>query len=545
MPRLPIILFVNLLPSILGAQTAPDMWWVEFTDKAATPYSIDQPEAFLSLRSIQRRQRQGVTVIEQDLPVDPAYIQQVLAAGQVTLHNRSKWFNAITIRTTDQDALDAIAALPFVSAVRGTRSSAGITPHQDKFPVAAPDASRTWDYGGSFLQISMMNGHLLHDLDASGQGMLIGVLDSGFDGTDSLSAFDALNARNGVVAAVDLVDHDGDVYQDHWHGRSVLSCMAGIVDGQLIGTAPLADYVLVRTENAATEYLVEEDDWIAGAEWCDSLGVDILNTSLGYTVFDDSTMDHIYSDLDGATLRISIAASIAAQKGMIPVTSAGNQGNDPWNYISAPADAFDILTVGAVGAEEQYAFFSSRGPSADGRVKPDVAAMGWGATGLGPDGQEVTLLNGTSFSAPLVSGLVACLWQLHPERTAMDIMDAVRRSASQYDAPDQELGYGIPDFQRAHELLSATTGMSSPAKDGVRIFPVPFSEHLTIVFPGSDEGTRLVEFLDISGRPLFSVRADARSGGITLSNGELGTLAPGFYLVRIDGEPLRTVVKGR
>lgn len=527
------------------AQTAPNTWWVQFTDKASTPYSIDQPEPFLSERAIQRRQIQGIAVDELDLPVDPAYIQAVLALGNVQLHNRSKWFNAITIRTSDPGVLDAIAGLPFVLNIRSTRSEGTASGNPNKFAIEEQLAVREYDYGDSFNQISMMNGHLLHGLNAQGQGMLIGVLDSGFEGTDVIPGFDALRARGGIVYTSDQVDHDGDVYADHWHGRSVLSCMAAIVEGALVGTAPLADYVLVRTEDVATEYLVEEDNWVSGAELCDSLGVDILNTSLGYTTFDDSLQDHSYLDLDGATTRISIAAGIASSRGMIPVISAGNQGNSEWFHISAPADAMDVLAVGATGAQAQHAFFSSHGPSADGRVKPDVAAMGWGTTGIGPDGIDIQPINGTSFSAPLVSGLVACLWQMHPQRTAQDIMDAVRRSASQFNAPDIQLGHGIPDFMQAHQWLELTTPVPERTATMFSMYPHPFSDSFTLVLPQVQDGTLVLEMWDMTGRLVWSYHAAAGPDQFTVQDQGLSRLALGPYVLRMNGELVRTVIKAQ
>lgn len=526
------------------SQTAPDTWWVQFTDKSGTPYSIDQPEAFLSPRAIQRRQVQGIAIDELDLPVDPSYIQAVLALGNVQLHHRSKWFNSITVRTNDPAMVEAISELPFVLSVRGSRSSMGTTV-VDKFAEADPAAERDFDYGDSFGQIAMMNGHLLHEADAQGQGMLIGVLDSGFEGVEVLDGFEALRDRGGIVAISDQVDHDDEVYLDHWHGRSVLSCMAAIVDGALVGTAPMADYVLVRTEDAATEFLVEEDNWVSGAEFCDSLGVDILNTSLGYTTFDDSTQNHAYEDLDGATTRISIAAGIASRKGMIPVISAGNQGNSEWFHISAPADAVDVLAVGATGAQAQHAFFSSHGPSADGRVKPDVAAMGWGTQGMGPDGTIIEPINGTSFSAPLVAGLVACLWQLHPERSALDIMDAVRRSASQFDTPDIQLGFGIPDFQQADQILDLSTGAEDMEALHTSVYPVPFQDGFTIGLPGHEQGSLLFELFDVHGRLAWSKTTSAYADRIVVQDAVLSDLAPGAYFIRMNGRPLSTVLKAR
>ena len=477
MSKLFPLIFLGLLMPVgaIFAQSTTDTYWVQFTDKVSTPYSIDQPEAYLSPRAIQRRVQQGIAIDDMDLPVDPAYVQAVLALGDVEIHNKSKWLNAITIRTNDPAVLDALQTLPFVLNVSNTRSLMPSDPARNKFSALEAVSERDLEYGDSFGQVSMMNGHLLHAENSQGQGMLIGVLDSGFENVDEIPAFDALRARGGIRAISDQVDHDGEVYQDHWHGRSVLSCMAAIVDG--------------------------------------------------------------------ATARISIAAGIAARKGMIPVISAGNQGNSEWLHISAPADAIDVLSVGATGAQGQYAFFSSQGPSADGRVKPDVSAMGWGTTAIGPAATVIEPVNGTSFSSPLVAGLVACLWQRHPQRTAQDIMDAVRRSASQYATPDSELGHGIPDFYAADLLLELTTAVPERETKGLIVFPMPFTSGFTVQLPSAQSGPLRFELFDMSGRSVWSRSISSSSSTVLLQDQILARLGPGTYLLRLEGLGHRTVLK--
>lgn len=521
-----------------SAQTAPDTYWVAFNDKASTPYSLTQPEAFLSTRAIQRRAAQNIAYDELDLPVDPAYVAAVDDLPGVAVLNRSKWFNGVTVRVESGDALAAVQALPFVATVNVSGGGEGLRPNSDKFrpPVAA--TARDVDealYGSSFLQIAMLNGQALHGIGAQGQGMLIGVLDSGFEGVDVSMAFEAVRQRGGIVATRDLVTHDGDVYADHWHGRGVFSCMAARLDSQLIGTAPEADYVLLRTEEVATEYPVEEDHWIAGAELADSLGCDVLNTSLGYTTFDDSTMDHTYEQLDGMTLRISIAANIASRKGMVPVNSAGNSGSSSWFYISAPADAIDVLTIGAVGDVENHAPFSSHGPSADGRVKPDVCAMGWGTRVLNVGQDSAVAANGTSFASPVLAGLVACLWQLHPGRTSTEIMDAVRRSASLFTDPNDSLGYGIPDFGAAHAWLTLTIGIDEPTTSQALVFPSPFVDHFLIRSPELQTEPAHVVLFDAQGRAVLFNRSNVGEGGqLLIDDRRLADLPPGTYLMVVE-----------
>ncbi|MBL8001509.1 MAG: S8 family serine peptidase [Flavobacteriales bacterium] len=531
----------SALAALCQGQTAPGTYWVQFTDKASTPYSIDAPEGFLGPRAIARRQAQGIAIDSLDLPVDPAYINALLAAGDIQLHNVSRWFNAVTITSTDTLALDSLQLLPFVKDMRLVQDRTVREATVNKFPELTKSdveigGTYASTYGASLRQVSMMNAHLLHTHgNARGEGMLIGILDSGFDQVDSLPAFQALRERGGIVHTADLVAHDGDVYADNRHGRSVLSVIAGQLPGRLMGIAPNADVVLLRTEDVDSEYLVEEDNWVSGAELADSLGCDVLNTSLGYTTFDDSTQDHSWADLDGMTTRISIAAGIAARKGMIPVNSAGNSGSSDWRYISAPADAIGILAVGAVNDERTVAGFSSRGPSIDGRVKPDVSAVGWGTIGLNWDGTDIARINGTSFSGPLVAGGVACLWQLHPDRTAQEVMDAVRRSASHHDTPNDSIGFGIPDLWRAHLLLQGEdlTGLSAPAVLSVQ--PVPFEDHFELSLYTGTADRLSIDLWDATGRLVWSAERSVDTDvylRFLVTDGGLRSLAPGQYVLR-------------
>lgn len=539
------------------AQTAPGTYWVRFSDKTSTPFSVEAPQDFLSPRSIARREKQGIPVDESDLPVDPAYISALLDAGQFQLHTVSKWFNAVTIRSTDTLALDTVASLPFVSELRCLHPSTTHEPRSgEKFPRpkrAAENSTLDGTYGASLRGISMMNGHLLHELGgARGEGILIGILDSGFEQADSMAAFSALRDRNGIRLTVDIVCPGCDIYEQHWHGRSVLSVLAGQLPGKLMGSAPNADYVLLRTEDTNSEYPVEEDNWVRGAELADSMGCDVLNTSLGYTLFDDSTMDHTRADLDGLSTRISIAAGMASRKGMIPVQSAGNSGTSEWRFISAPADAIDILSVGAVDEDRSVADFSSRGPAVDGRVKPDVCAVGLGTIGVSGSGDGIDHINGTSFASPLVCGLTACLWQLHPDRTAHAIMDAVRRSASHFHQPNDSIGYGIPDFWRAHLLLGGNdlTGLQAPAF--FNIYPLPFSDALNIELFTGEARQLTIDLSDASGRAVLS-RSIALEPRIyqqlRLEDIAVTSLPNGHYTLKasLDGHAgtIRALVKAR
>ena len=425
-----IIIIAGFIITDIQSQTAPDKYWLQFTDKNHTPYSLDLPEEFLSLRSINRRIKHNVDFQWNDLPVDPAYVDSLKKLGLKIL-NVSKWFNAITVQSTDYELIDTITNISFIKGKKLVKRFYSTGKYKDKFQdelVITPDLKVSGsvgylsNYGLSRNQIEMLNGHLLHSKGFRGEGMVIAVLDGGFSSTDTISALDSIKYNNQILGTKDFVRGGKIRYDASWHGTAVLSTMAGNIPGLLVGTAPKAWYWLLRCEDSDSEYIIEEDNWVAAAEFADSAGVDIINSSLGYSSYDDESTSHSYEDMDGNTSRVTIGADIAAGKGILVVTSASNQGNKPWHYITSPGDGDSVLTVGAVDSTGVYAYFSSTGPSADGRVKPDVTAQGMATIIMGRDG-KIGKGNGTSFSSPLIAGLSACLWQAFPEMTNMQIID--------------------------------------------------------------------------------------------------------------------------
>jgi len=437
-------------------QIAPNTFLVEFTDKNDNGFSLDKPEEFLSARAIERRQRYNISLTEQDLPVTKAYVDSLEALG-FEIYAVSKWLNHAVVYTEDSTLLEKIPELSFVALnptaeeLEDNDKKENEKPEYVKIKIKKENET-VFDYGSGETQIGMLNAHYLHNRGFQGQGMLIGILDAGFYKADELPAFDSAFANEQIVGYKDCVARDGEVFSDGSHGMMVLSTIAANMPGKLVGTAPKADYLLVRTEDGDSEYMVEEYYWITGAEFADSMGVDVINTSLGYTEYDDGN-NHTYESLDGNTAPITIASNIAADKGILLVTSAGNEGADPWRHISAPADAHGVLTVGSVTSSGKLSSFSSRGPSADGRIKPDVMAQGSFAFVQGTGG-NVTFSFGTSFSGPIMTGAITSLWQAFPEFTAEQIKQVVRLSAHQYDKPDNDYGYGIPDFSYAYEYLT-------------------------------------------------------------------------------------------
>ncbi|GAB4044734.1 S8 family peptidase [Spirosoma litoris] len=444
-------------------------------DKVNSPYSISKPGQFLSQRSILRRQKQNIPILERDLPVNPTYITQLQQAG-AKIWFPSRWMNAVLVEATDA-TIAAIQKLPFVTGLEFNRSLAnarvGTTEVQPTVSYPSDSFSKfgtvetPLNYGTSQSQVAQLGADKMHEQGYHGEGMLIGLLDAGFLNANNVAFLKPVFDEKRVLATYDFVKKETSVYEDDSHGLSCLSTIAATVDNQLYGTAYKASFILLRTEDASSEKQIEEANWLFGAEYADSAGVDVISSSLGYTQFDDPTTSYTYQNMDGKTTLCSRAAQIATQTGMVVVVAAGNEGSNAWHYISAPSDAVSVLAVAAVTQAGTRASFSSFGPSADGRVKPDLAARGQGTVIGLPNGQIATG-NGTSYATPLLAGLATGFWQAHPRLTAAQVTEALRRSGSQFGAPDDQLGYGIPNFERA-SILADSFGQ-------LLVYPNPFSD---------------------------------------------------------------------
>jgi len=429
-----------LFAGAVFAQT-PAKYWVAFTDKKGTPYSIDKPEAFLSPRALELRKAHGIAIDERDLPVNPEYVKQVLALDTAArCFTTSKWLNGMTVYATREDMKEAIEQLPFVDSVERTISMKEPEPPIEPayvFPENAGKPTTTYqsdiqkdndfDYGKAKFQVRVNNVHWLHRMGFRGENMQMMVLDGGFQNIDTIKCFENLRNDNRLLGARNFVQPEKDPMRKHTHGTMVLSCIASYIPGLLVGTAPMVQVYVAQTEDGRSENRIEEDNWVAGLEYADSLGCQVLNSSLGYTTFDDSVNQRTYADLTGNISRASRAATIAASKGLLICNSAGNEGGKKWKYIGAPADARDILTVGAVNIKRNRAYFSSFGPTADGRIKPDACAVGRNTYISTPVG-IITMADGTSFSSPMLSGMVTCLWQAFPEKSNYEIMEAIRQA---------------------------------------------------------------------------------------------------------------------
>lgn len=489
--RFPVLLLLaGLAAAGLGpaaAQTGPSgttaatvrKHLVYFRDKAGSSFTVSQPQQFLSVRAIARRTRQNITVQPRDLPVNPSYVAQVKAVPGATVWYSSRWFNAVVVEC-DSATLTAVQALPCVrTAQTVNRPSTIVAP--GKYEAVSPTANQLRTqanpvYGQAYEQARMIGAVAMHNAGFRGEGMQIAVFDDGFPGVNTTAPFASLRADGRIVDTYNFVQRLPDVYRIASHGTQTLSTMAASQTGVFVGTAPKATYRLYLTEESITENPIEEVNWLLAAERADSAGVDVISSSLGYDTFDIAYASYTYADLNGRTAISSRAATIAARVGMLVVAAVGNYGRRTGPSLLAPSDADSVLAVGAVDSLRNYAGFSSKGPSADNRTKPNLAAQGEQAAVVTAGGQVVRG-SGTSFACPVLAGMVAGFWQANPTLTAQQVISYLQRSASQYTTPNNLLGYGIPNFVLAYDLANpgtplATVGPAAGAKQLV-VYPNP------------------------------------------------------------------------
>lgn len=537
---------------------------VRFKDKNGTPFSINDPSKFLSPKAIERRARQNIAIDESDLPLVPAYLDSIKSVSNVTIIDVSKWFNQVCIATTDSTALSKINRFSFVLKTEpvkrlinpnlaGRNQSLALV-KKDKFneqikgitsPQSPPVPGNYYSYGDAYDQIHIHNGEYLHNQGFRGQGMLIAILDAGFYHYKSLPAFDSVNINNQVIDTYDFVANEASVDEDFYHGMMCFSIIAGNIPGQLVGSCPDAKFLLYRSEDVASESPVEEQYWIAAAERADSAGADIISTSLGYNLFDNPVFDYSYADLNGHTTLIAKAATLAARKGMIVLAAAGNEGDNSWHYIITPADADSIISVGAVDRSGIVAGFSSYGPSSDGRVKPTVASVGSG-TALSSTTGPIQVGYGTSFATPNLAGLVTCLWQAFPEFNNMQIIEAVIKSSSIYNNPNDRIGYGIPDFKKAFDDLSQQRASRDVAgileNRIIKVFPNPFKDKFTVAIKPQTTSTATFKLFDAAGKLYFSKQVNLQEAVIqTINFDQMQALQKGLYILKFnDGKNKRS-----
>ncbi len=505
-----ITLFLIAIASVCKAQNS--RYIIELTNKQGSIYAVNNAFSYLSAESIQRKKKFNIVIDSTDFPVTPAYLDSIKLSGNVEILNTSKWLNQVLIKTTDQAALAKIRKFAFVknhyaiakklnsgTKDQGIQGMMSKTSNIEDFSNLA----NTLNYGSAGAQIYLHEGEFLHNKGLQGNGIKIAVLDAGFAKYQNIAAFDSLRLNNKILGTWDFVEKSNSVNEDDIHGMWCLSILGANIPGSYVGSAPRASYYLYRTEDVASEFPVEEQNWAAAAERADSLGVDIITSSLGYSEFDDPSFNYTYADMNGKKTIVSRAATIASQKGMIVTNSAGNEGARKWKFIIAPADVAEVLSVGAINVNKQVASFSSYGPTGDGRVKPDVTSVGWNTFLINLNG-TVGQGNGTSFSNPNLAGLIACLWQAFPEFNNKEIINAVKQSADHYDKPDNRTGYGIPNMRLAFSMLEKERKIKEAKlilkTNLIKAFPNPFSNKFTIVYKGISNGKINFNLLGIDGK---------------------------------------------
>ncbi len=455
-----LVSFLGVVVSFGQLPVKPGYYLVFFKDKKGCEYDTAHAQEFLSERALQRRHKYGIPVTSQDLPVSRVYVDSLKNAGYQVVYT-SRWLNAALIHCQDTARLDSLRFFTFIDTLgikkyrlpkkQDSSAHKGYDITITDTDSLTPDVKEVYNYGTTGMQNRLLNVNVLHSLGYTGKGVVMALLDAGFMKLDSLDAFDSAWAQHRILGWYDFVDMDTTVFNTGSHGMMALSTIIGNTK-KFVGSAPDVSVYLFRTEDENSEYPIEEVNWLVAAEKADSLGVDIISSSLGYETFDDTTLNYTYSEMNGNYAISTIAADIAASKGIAVVVSAGNSGDDDWHYIDAPADADSVLAVGATDYSGNPVSFSSYGPTIDGRVKPDVAAVGSFVI-VYSTSNSPTISFGTSFSAPTVAGAVACLWQAHPDKTNMEILRAVQMSGNKASKPDNRVGYGVPNFFLAHLIL--------------------------------------------------------------------------------------------
>lgn len=528
------LFILGLILSAIGWSWAQDAncYRVYLSNKNNSPFSTDRPEEFLSQRAIAKRTRFNIPITIQDLPVNQSYINQIKAFDpNIRVLATSKWLNTVVIYCPNPAHLPGIQNLggvQYLVPVANWDLNAPAKENQPQDETPEQNNVNLWDdvdYGNSIDQFAVHRGDLLHNEGFRGEGMLIAVFDAGWNNFDVIPHFQPLFNNGQIWGTYDFVPNLPSVYTGHSHGTSVTSIMASQIDGELIGTAPEANYFFIRSEIPYAEQLIEEDFWVAAAEMADSIGADVINSSLGYTTFLDFPQGDLTSqDNDGVTGVSSQAATIAGQKGIVVVISAGNEGWSEWGFISRPADAIDVLSVGAMSKDSVIAPFSSYGPSADGRVKPDITSVGWDTWHVTEYG-DIMQGNGTSFSGPVIAGLSACLWQALPHLSSTELMQVVREASHLYNNPNINFGYGIPDFYQAY-LDNSVSIFTYPQQTFVSAYPNPVADQIT--FYSSLEEEMSITLFDFTGRNLGSWNSQDPSLSISLADFPLG-----IYLARV------------
>lgn len=529
----------NITKSKNNSDTLDPVYAIYFTDKDNSIYDINNPLEFLSERAIERRNAFNIQITEDDLPVNESYLQLIEEVGGI-IKNKSRWLNCAIVYANDStlalikeiEKVDSIVYIEPLKPPVTTNEYQNINKNKkskfDKIKYSNINLDNISkiesDYGVGYDQINQINGIPVHEQGYKGEGIIIAVLDSGFDNVDELDGFSHLFETNRVIFEKDIVDNGGDIYTNAGtHGTSVLSCMAAYLPGEFIGTAPEASYALFRTERSRSELLIEEYNWAIAAEMADSLGADIINTSLSYSTFDDDSMDHNFEDMDGKTCASTIAAKMAIERGIFITVSAGNSNYTSWPNVGTPADAEFAATIGAVDKDGEIAYFSSLGGNYGGFLKPDFVACGVDAAVIRPNG-DISNAAGTSFSSPITCGMIACLIQANKELdillTPSELKNIIIETCDLYPKHKIDYGYGIPNYELSLNNLITSVNDNKIKKDNIIIYPNPVDDILYI--QNIYNNILNINIFDINGRVVKSKKENTKELTINVSNLEKG-----------------------
>lgn len=545
MRKLLLFLFLNV---IFCSYAQTEDAWIFLKDKPESATFLANPITMVSNRSIERRDKQNISFDEKDVPIDANYYNQLKNEENITVLGKSKWLNAIHIQGEVSNIRDLLSKYNFVESIEFANKSLNTSGkkrgkslafnHQNKFSNVSTD----FTYGSAENQITMLKGDYLHKNGLTGTGQIIAVIDAGFPNVNTLDAFKRIRDNNQILGGYNFADRNDDFYTRNSHGTHVLSTIAGYKENEFVGTAPDAKFYLFISEIAETETVLEETLWVEAAERADSLGVDVINTSLGYTTFDNPNHSHTYEDMDGKTTFISRGAEIGASRGLILVNSVGNEGSGSWKFLVAPADAPSVISVGAVNESRDIASFSSFGPTVDNRIKPEILAKGVSSAVINYSSGEIATSNGTSFSSPIMAGLIACLNQLTYNATKSQqqinhftttLREAIYESSDRYTNPTDQYGYGIPNFENAYAIYwSKVASIENHNLLNLEVYPNPVSDFITI----SDKDCS-IKIFNILGKKVLE-RVKLNSNKIDISN-----LEKGMYLLKIQKENQQKTLK--
>lgn len=551
-----VFIFIFSISFSLFSQQQEDAW-VFLKDKPNSATYLANPLSILSQRALDRRNNLQVTLDDKDVPVDKNYYNQLKNETSITVLGKSKWLNAVHIQGTETDLKNLKTTFTFIDKIEFANKNLNtnnkriskkiLANHYNKFN----NSQTNFIYGSTENQIKMLKGDYLHQQGLTGKNQIIAVIDAGFPNVNTLPAFQRLRDNNQILGGYDFVERSTNFYSGDSHGTNVLSTIGGYLENEFVGSAPDASFYLFRTENAPVEVPLEETLWVEAAEKADSLGVNVINTSLGYSTFDNPNYSYSYEDMDGKTTFISRGAEIAANKGILVVNSAGNEGNGSWKYITAPADALSVITVGAIDDNGNIAGFSSYGPTFDGRIKPEIVAQGLNVAIINHTNSSIVGSNGTSFSSPIMAGLIACLndndrfllkSSVFKKRGSSNFNDylkqAVYESADRFSNPTEQYGYGIPNFETAlNNYIASTASVKENFLGNIKIYPNPTSNSFYINGVEGDTKDYKIELFDILGKKVYQQKQ------LQIKDINISFLENGIYILKISKENLHKTIK--